>query len=238
MSTPKNYYVYLILDPISKQPFYVGKGKGDRAKTHLRPSNLKGNTLKINKIKSIQSQNLEPEIQYVAKNLTEKEAWDLEAIKICEYGRIDLGTGILCNHSDGGEGPTKRTSWNKGKKFSVETRKKMSESRKNSKKAMESTFRNLSKMILNNTGKNRPEHSKFLKENNPNKSKVILEDPILWVNKKTGHKIFGTRYDVLSIDPSVKIHQLGIAMKGKYAHRGWIAAIFLSDFQTHEHDSV
>ena len=227
MSISKSFYVYLLIDPITNQPFYVGKGKGDRAKSHLRPSNLQSVSLKNNKIKSIQTQNREPEIQYIAENLTEKEAWTLEIAKISEYGRINLGTGILCNHTDGGDGPANRSPWNKGKKFSDETRKKMSKSRKNSETAMACAYKNISKMITQNTGKKRPEHSKFLKENNHNKNKVLTETPQTWVNKKTNQTIFGTRYDILSIDPSVKIHELGTAMKGKYAHRGWIPLIVL-----------
>lgn len=221
------FYVYLLIDPETNLPFYVGKGKGDRAKSHLRPSNLKENTLKTTKIKSLLSKNLEPKIVFIGESLTEAQAWELEVAKIAEYGRKDLGTGILCNHTDGGEGPTKRTSWNKGKKFSDETKKKMSESRKNSKIAMECAFENISKMAERNKGKKRPNHSKFMKENNLNKMKVLLEKPLLWVNKKTGKQVYGTRYDILEADPSVKIHELGVAMTGKYAHRGWIPSTFL-----------
>lgn len=221
------FYVYLLIDPSTNQPFYVGKGKGDRASSHLRPSNLKENTLKVTKIKSLFSKGLEPTILILAENLTELEAWNLEMTKISEYGRIDLGTGILCNHTDGGEGPSKRTSWNKGKKFSDETRKKMSESWYASESSRKAAIENGKKGAEKIKGKKRPEHSKFLKENNHRKNKVLSEMPQTWVNKNTGLKVFGTRYDVLNVDPSVKIHELGVAMKGKYAHRGWIPAIFL-----------
>lgn len=33
-----NFYVYYILDPETGQPFYVGKGSGNRANSHLIPS--------------------------------------------------------------------------------------------------------------------------------------------------------------------------------------------------------
>jgi hypothetical protein len=221
------FYVYLLIDPKTNLPFYVGKGKGDRAKVHFRPSNLKQNTLKNNKIKSMLSENVEPIIQIIARNLTEQEAWSLEVSTIKKYGRIDLNSGILCNHTDGGDGPANRKAWNRGKSFSIETRRKMSASRKNSKITKEQMLKNINKMIALNTGRKRPEHSKFLKENNPNKNKVVNESPLLWVNKKTGQQILGTRYDIFNIDPTVRIIELGVAMKGKYAHRGWIPVIFL-----------
>jgi hypothetical protein len=31
------YYVYELIDPRNNMPFYIGKGKGRRAKTHLWP---------------------------------------------------------------------------------------------------------------------------------------------------------------------------------------------------------
>ena len=221
------FYVYLLVDPETNLPFYVGKGKGDRAKSHFRPSSLKENTLKATKIKSIFSKNLEPEIMFICENLTEDQALKLEIAKIAEYGRKDLGTGILCNHTDGGEGPSNRIPWNKGKKFSDESRKKMSVSWHLSSLSKKAAIENSKKAAKKNSGRKRPEHSKFMKENNHNKIKVQDETPLLWVNKKTGQQIFGTRYDIFNTDPSVKIHELGVAMSGKYAHRGWIPSTFL-----------
>lgn len=221
------FYVYLLIDPETNLPFYVGKGKGDRAKTHLRSSNLKENTLKSTKIKSLLSKNLEPKIMFIGESLTEAQAWELEVAKIAEYGRKDLGTGILCNHTDGGEGPSNRIPWNKGKKFSDESRKKMSVSWHLSSLSKKAAVENSKKAAKKNSGRKRPTHSKFMKENNLNKLKVLSEKPLLWVNKKTGKQVYGTRYDVLEADPSVKIHELGVAMTGKYAHRGWIPSIFL-----------
>ena len=75
----------------------------------------------------------------VKDNLTEEEAHSLEIKLIAEYGRKDLGSGILRNKTDGGEGVTgakfgrpsdekieKIRASNTGKKFSNETKEKMS----------------------------------------------------------------------------------------------------------------
>ena len=35
MTEKLGHYVYLYIDPVTKQPFYVGKGKGNRAYAHL-----------------------------------------------------------------------------------------------------------------------------------------------------------------------------------------------------------
>ena len=61
------------------------------------------------------------EVEIVAKGLSREDALELEMFMISEYGRIDLGTGNLCNLTEGGDG-----SW--GYKQSRETRKKRSKS--------------------------------------------------------------------------------------------------------------
>ena len=59
------YYVYIYKDPITNEPFYVGKGKGDRYKDHLYETkeNYK-NIRKYNKIKSLKEQKLKPIIEF------------------------------------------------------------------------------------------------------------------------------------------------------------------------------
>lgn len=61
------------------------------------------------------------EVEIVAKGLSREDALELEIFMISEYGRIDLGTGNLCNLTEGGDG-----SW--GHKQSKETRAKRSKS--------------------------------------------------------------------------------------------------------------
>lgn len=115
------YYIYMYLD-LDNIPFYVGKGKNGRYKVymHLRKSDT--NSFLKNKIRKVGEVNVK--IQFLHRNLTEKEAFHWERYWIKYYGRRDLGTGTLCNLTDGGEiGPT-------GHKHTEEAKRKMSESSK------------------------------------------------------------------------------------------------------------
>ena len=54
MIEAKRYYVYGLIDPKTKEPFYVGKGKGDRALHHLS-ENENINEAKQRRIKEIEN---------------------------------------------------------------------------------------------------------------------------------------------------------------------------------------
>ena len=94
---PVDFYVYLYLRE-DGTPYYVGKGSKKRAwESHKRRNN---------------TQILPPDnsrIKIVEHMLTEEEALALEKKLIAEYGRKDLGTGILRNLTNGGEGITGAT---------------------------------------------------------------------------------------------------------------------------------
>ena len=77
------YYVYAHLHD-DGEPYYIGKGKDDRA------YRLEDNS----------------RVRILADCLTERTAFIYERILIKHYGRIDKGTGILHNKADGGEGST------------------------------------------------------------------------------------------------------------------------------------
>ena len=105
------YYTYAYLRE-DGTPYYIGKGKGKRVyNCHIRQNKT----------------NLKPKdtsrILLLKENLTEEEAFKHEIYMIAVFGRKDLGTGILRNRSDGGEGPS-------GAVRSKETRRKISESKK------------------------------------------------------------------------------------------------------------
>lgn len=121
------YYVYLLLDTrkLDKPPFYVGKGKDDRAYSHFLNEGIDPhNPRKSYTIQAIRKVNLEPEIIFYASQLTDDRACDIETQLIKQYGRrgIDPG-GILTNIAEGGHGG------NTGP-ITTETRKKLSKAKK------------------------------------------------------------------------------------------------------------
>lgn len=83
------YYVYTYLRE-DGSPYYVGKGSRDRAYKKW------GKGIKPPKEKS--------RIVIVEDNLDEQTAFNLEIELIAKYGRKDLGTGILHNKTNGGDG--------------------------------------------------------------------------------------------------------------------------------------
>lgn len=93
------YYVYQLVDPRDNQPFYIGKGTGKRAKTHLWGIARVQNEYKDNKIQSIRDAGYEPRIEYVVENIIDEElAYTIERDLIQRYGRKGYeANGILTN---------------------------------------------------------------------------------------------------------------------------------------------
>ena len=124
------YYTYAYLRK-DGTPYYIGKGNGRRAyqkqKWHNPPKN-------------------KSRIIFLKQNLTEEEAFKHEIYMIAVFGRKDLGTGILRNRTNGGEGvsglvhtdeskekmskASKGNSYFKGKKHTEESKRKNSEAHK------------------------------------------------------------------------------------------------------------
>ena len=127
-STENKFYVYVHKKP-NGRVFYVGKGSSNRHKSQKDRSDYWH--------KIVNKYGFYSEI--VKEAISECEAFELEQELIRYYGRENL-----CNHTDGGDGPSgyrhdhftrlKMSYLRIGKKHSEETKKKMSEwHKKNSK---------------------------------------------------------------------------------------------------------
>ena len=101
------------------EPFYIGKGKGNRWKGHLFNSSLKKKSYKNNRIKKIlfDGYNLKDYIIKIDKNLSEYDAFNLE-IKMISL----IGIDNLTNITTGGEGQSGNIPWNKGIKQKFDKR--------------------------------------------------------------------------------------------------------------------
>lgn len=110
------YYVYSISDPINKTPFYIGKGCGKRAWSHLKCKELNKNKNSI--IATLQSIGLQPKIDLIVENLNEEDAYEIETIII----KNAVNYGIKLTNKVGIRRPPSR----KGIKVSDETKLKIS----------------------------------------------------------------------------------------------------------------
>ena len=119
------YYTYAYLRE-DRTPYYIGKGKGNRiykrCKTDIKPPKDKSRTI------------------FLKQNLTEEDALKHEKYMIAVFGRKDLGTGILHNRTNGGEGVSgaiiseehkrKISQAQSGRTHSEKSKRKMSEANK------------------------------------------------------------------------------------------------------------
>lgn len=81
------YYTYAYLRE-DVTPYYIGKGSGKRVYSKIRSVSIPSTD----------------RILILKKHLTEDKAFQHEKYMIAVFGRKDLGTGILHNKTDGGEG--------------------------------------------------------------------------------------------------------------------------------------
>jgi hypothetical protein len=117
----KTYYVYQLRLETSPVPFYIGKGTGKRADAHFTKTSLKRKNMKNGIIANAKKNGIRILVEIIHDCLSEDDAFRLERETIAFYGRRDIGTGILANHTDGGEGTS-------GIVFTEAHKKKMGES--------------------------------------------------------------------------------------------------------------
>jgi hypothetical protein len=94
------YYVYGLIDPRTRKPFYIGKGKGNRCLFHYSDKALSEyNCRKTSKIKKLNSLGYEPMVEFYAQNIEDEEiAYEIERRLILKYGRKGYEkNGILTN---------------------------------------------------------------------------------------------------------------------------------------------
>ena len=189
------YYTYAYLRE-DKTPYYIGKGKGNRiySKSNRR--------IKPPKDKS--------RIIFLKQNLTEAEAFRHEIYMIDVFGRKDLGTGILYNRTDGGDGSSgwvpseenKKNISEANKNPSEETRRKMSEAKKGHTYRLGKTHSEKTKQIIKKKRANQiftEEHRRKLSEankgeNNPNYGKTASEETKRKLSDIHKNRIFSEKH--------------------------------------------
>lgn len=187
------FIVYIYRYPETKEPFYIGKGtKGQyRERNHLYearkflgkkiPNGKVYNRMKIGIIQEILKQGMEPLIEIYLETKSEQKAKDTEIEMIAKFGRRDIGTGILSNMTDGGDGTSGYTLSDEHKKAISESKKGATQSEETkrliSKKAKGRKMSTETKEKISNTltGIKRSEEFKLSRtgKNNPNYGKGL-----------------------------------------------------------------
>ena len=97
------YYVYLLVNPETKTPFYVGKGEGNRVFDHLNEAKEgKKGTDKLDQIQAILKKNKSVEHVIVRHGLNEKTAYHIEASLIDTFRYIPALNDFVKGNIQGG----------------------------------------------------------------------------------------------------------------------------------------
>jgi hypothetical protein len=112
-------YTYMLVDPRSNLPFYIGKGHGHRCDFHVDEAKyyLNRKSPKLTKIRKLLSLGLKPIVVKVDEGISDDQAIELECFLISEIR--DFGIP-LTNMTDGGDGA-------KGYRHTSEHKQRMSQ---------------------------------------------------------------------------------------------------------------
>jgi len=152
-------YLYRHIRLDNNQPFYIGIGedKPNQQYEYKRAYNKHGRSLRWKDV----AYHIPYEVEIMMDGLSWNEACIKEAEFIQLYGRIDLGTGLLVNMTEGGDGHKAQ--------FSKEHKDKISASKLGKSYSTES---NIKKSIALTGRKKSKEHCEKL-FNNPERGKKI-----------------------------------------------------------------
>jgi uncharacterized protein len=94
------WYVYALIDPLNKKPFYVGKGIGNRVFDHAAGAlQTDIETKKLNRIREIKSRNEKVDHVIIRHGMSEAESFLVESVLIDFLSFNDLGlTNIVLGH--------------------------------------------------------------------------------------------------------------------------------------------
>jgi len=103
-----SYYVYCLVDPRTKNVFYVGKGRGNRVFAHEKYSEKADwFSLKLDKIREIKKAGFEVKPYIIRHHLSEDDALRLESVLIDLFNYLEIGkdkkvllTNIISGHKE------------------------------------------------------------------------------------------------------------------------------------------
>jgi hypothetical protein len=93
------FYVYLLIDPRDGEPFYVGKGSGDRCFSHIREAresdaDARRGYPKLAKIRDIEDAGYDVHIDILRRGLAEEGALEVESVAIDMLGMDGLANKV------------------------------------------------------------------------------------------------------------------------------------------------
>ena len=97
------FYVYLLVNPINEEPFYVGKGKGNRIFDHIECELEEENESdKLNEIREIKGKGLKVKHVIIRHGLNEKTAFEIESSIIDTFKYVPKLQNFVRGNIQGG----------------------------------------------------------------------------------------------------------------------------------------